>query len=84
MLFWLLFSAISALPLWLNDELRLSIADALFEGVSGITTTGASVFHDVSSLPVSILYYRAQLNFVGGLGVIVLAVAVLPLLGIGE
>ncbi len=82
-LFWLLFSAISALPLWLNDELRLSIADALFEGVSGITTTGASVFHDVSSLPVSILYYRAQLNFVGGLGVIVLAVAVLPLLGIG-
>lgn len=82
-LFWLLFSAISALPLWLDDHLSLSIADALFEGISGITTTGASIFHDVSSLPKSILYYRAQLNFVGGLGVIVLAVAVLPLLGIG-
>lgn len=82
-LFWLLFSAISALPLWLDDNLNLPLADAMFEGVSGITTTGASVFHDVSSLPRSILYYRAQLNFVGGLGVIVLAVAVLPLLGIG-
>lgn len=82
-LFWLLFSLISAMPLWLDDSYNVSLADAIFEGVSGITTTGASVFHDVSSLPKSILYYRAQLNFVGGLGVIVLAVAVLPLLGIG-
>lgn len=82
-LFWLLFSVISALPLWLDDTLSLSLTDAMFEGVSGITTTGASIFHDISSLPESILYYRAQLNFVGGLGVIVLAVAVLPLLGIG-
>lgn len=82
-LFWLLFSVISALPLWWDDSLSISLADAMFEGVSGITTTGASVFNDVSGLPKSILYYRAQLNFVGGLGVIVLAVAVLPLLGIG-
>nr|MCV5143063.1 potassium transporter TrkG [Escherichia coli] len=56
---------------------------ALFEGVSGITTTGATVIDDVSSLPRAYLYYRSQLNFIGGLGVIVLAVAVLPLLGIG-
>ncbi|WP_226570704.1 TrkH family potassium uptake protein [Mangrovibacter yixingensis] len=82
-LFWLLFSLISAMPLWLNDSLHISLADALFEGVSGITTTGASIFNNVSLLPRSILYYRAQLNFIGGLGVIVLAVAVLPLLGIG-
>ncbi|MEY8709595.1 potassium transporter TrkG [Mangrovibacter phragmitis] len=82
-LFWLLFSVISAMPLWLNDSLHISLADALFEGVSGITTTGASIFNNVSLLPRSILYYRAQLNFIGGLGVIVLAVAVLPLLGIG-
>ncbi|WBM69691.1 TrkH family potassium uptake protein [Buttiauxella sp. WJP83] len=82
-LFWLLFSLISAMPLWLDDSYNVSLADAIFEGVSGITTTGASVFNDVSGLPKSILYYRAQLNFVGGLGVIVLAVAVLPLLGIG-
>lgn len=82
-LFWLLFSLISTLPLWLNEQLNMRFVDALFEGVSGITTTGASVFHNVTDLPKSILYYRAQLNFVGGLGVIVLAVAVLPLLGIG-
>lgn len=82
-LFWLLFSVVSAMPLWLDDSLNISFADAMFEGVSGITTTGASIFSDVSGLPRSILYYRAQLNFIGGLGVIVLAVAVLPLLGIG-
>lgn len=82
-LFWLLFSFISAMPMWMDDGLNLSFADALFEGVSGITTTGATVIDDVSALPKSYLYYRAQLNFIGGLGVIVLAVAVLPLLGIG-
>lgn len=82
-LFWLLFSLISTVPLWLNEQLNMRFVDALFEGVSGITTTGASVFHNVTDLPKSILYYRAQLNFIGGLGVIVLAVAVLPLLGIG-
>nr|WP_255433858.1 TrkH family potassium uptake protein [Pectobacterium sp. CFBP8739] len=82
-LFWILFSLISAIPMWQDDALGLSFADALFEGVSGITTTGATVVADVRSLPHAYLYYRAQLNFIGGLGVIVLAVAVLPLLGIG-
>ncbi|HEI8865465.1 TrkH family potassium uptake protein [Serratia sp. AKBS12] len=82
-LFWLLFSLISAMPLWLDDSLNISLVDAVFEGVSGITTTGASVLNDVSGVPKSVLYYRSQLNFIGGLGVIVLAVAVLPLLGIG-
>lgn len=82
-LFWILFSLISAIPIWLDSALGLSFADALFEGVSGITTTGATVVGDVSALPRSYLYYRSQLNFIGGLGVIVLAVAVLPLLGIG-
>lgn len=82
-MFWLLFSVISAIPLWLDESLGLSFADALFEGVSGITTTGATVISNVSGLPNTYLYYRAQLNFIGGLGVIVLAVAVLPLLGIG-
>lgn len=82
-LFWLLFSFISAMPMWMDDGLNLFFADALFEGVSGITTTGATVIGDVSAMPKSYLYYRAQLNFIGGLGVIVLAVAVLPLLGIG-
>lgn len=82
-LFWLLFSLISALPFWLNSDVNISFVDSLFEGVSGITTTGASVLNDVSDIPRSVLYYRAQLNYIGGLGVVVLAVAVLPLLGIG-
>lgn len=82
-LFWLVFSAFSALPFIFDTRLNLSLDEAVFEGVSGITTTGASVFSDVDALPKSILFYRAQLNFLGGLGIIVLAVALLPLLGIG-
>jgi len=82
-LFWLMFSALSTMPLYFDSRLGLSLTDALFEGISGITTTGASVLDDIDSLPKSILYYRAQLNFLGGLGIVVLAIAVLPFLGIG-
>ena len=82
-LFWVIFSVISTMPLYFDSRLSLSLTDALFEGVSGITTTGASVLNDIDNLPKSILYYRAQLNFLGGLGIIVLAVAVMPFLGIG-
>ena len=82
-LFWLLFSAVSAMPFYLDARLGITLADAVLEGISGITTTGASVFADIDALPKSILFYRAQLNFLGGLGIIVLAIAVLPLLGIG-
>lgn len=82
-LFWLIFCAVSTMPLYLDTRLDLTLTDAVFEGISGITTTGASVLNDIDSLPKSILYYRAQLNFLGGLGIIVLAVAVLPFLGIG-
>ncbi len=82
-LFWLIFSVISTLPLYLDSRLGLTLTDAVFEGISGITTTGASVLNDIDNLPKSILYYRAQLNFLGGLGIIVLAVAVMPFLGIG-
>lgn len=82
-LFWTIFSIFSAMPFVLDQRLNLSVTDAMFEGVSGITTTGASVLNGIDLLPHSILYYRAQLNFLGGLGIIVLAVAVLPLLGIG-
>ena len=82
-LFWVVFSAVSTMPLYFDPRLGLSLTDAAFEGVSGITTTGASVLNDIDHLPRSILYYRAQLNFFGGLGIIVLAVAVMPFLGIG-
>ena len=82
-LFWLIFSIMSAMPFYLDQRLDLSFTDAMFEGVSGITTTGASVLSNIDTLPKSILFYRAQLNFLGGLGIIVLAVAIMPFLGIG-
>lgn len=82
-LFWVILSSVSAIPFLLMDGLRMSFTDAVFEAVSGVTTTGASVLSGLDSLPRSILYYRAQLNFLGGLGVIVLAIAILPILGIG-
>ncbi len=82
-LFWLIFSAVSAAPLLLDKRVDLSVAEAVFEAISGITTTGATVLDNVDDLPKSILFYRAQLSFLGGLGIIVLAIAVLPLLEIG-
>lgn len=82
-LFWVVFSLMSALPFVLFEKQQVRFVDAMFEGISGITTTGASIFPDMDTLPHSINYYRAQLHFFGGLGIIVLAVAILPLLGIG-
>lgn len=82
-LFWIIFSVMSALPFYLDRRLALDLTDAVFEGISGITTTGASIFSDIDTLPKSILFYRAQLNFFGGLGIIVLAVAIMPFLGVG-
>jgi trk system potassium uptake protein TrkH len=62
---------------------HLSIVDAVFESLSGLTTTGATVITGIDALPKSILYYRQQLQWLGGMGIIVLAVAILPMLGIG-
>ncbi len=78
--FWVVLGCVSALPFWLNG---LEPAKAFFEAVSGFTTTGATVIEKLQEQPLSILYYRQQLQFLGGLGVIVLAIAILPLLGIG-
>jgi len=61
----------------------LSLTDAIFESMSGLTTTGATVLTGLDELPKSILYYRQQLQWLGGMGIIVLAVAVLPMLGVG-
>jgi trk system potassium uptake protein TrkH len=82
-MFWTVLSAIGALPFVLADHPHLSITDAVFESVSGLTTTGATVITELESLPMSVLYYRQQLQWLGGMGIIVLAVAVLPMLGIG-
>jgi trk system potassium uptake protein TrkH len=82
-LFWLVFSVVSALPFILDKFVNASITDAFFESISGITTTGGTIVPHVDTLPHAILFYRAQLNFLGGLGIIVLALAILPLLGVG-
>jgi trk/ktr system potassium uptake protein len=81
--FWLTASLLCAIPFMLAEHPHMHFTDAVFEATSGLTTTGATVLSNLEGLPHSILYYRAQLNFLGGLGVIVLAVAILPLLGIG-
>lgn len=82
-MFWTVLSATGALPFALAEYPHLSITDAFFESISGLTTTGATVITGLDDLPKSILYYRQQLQWLGGMGIIVLAVAVLPMLGIG-
>jgi trk system potassium uptake protein TrkH len=80
-IFWTVLSVVGALPFLFTP--KLSLAQSVFEAVSGFTTTGATVIEGIDSLPESLLYYRQQLQWLGGLGIIVLAVAVLPMLGIG-
>jgi trk/ktr system potassium uptake protein len=79
---WTLMAAISALPLMIVYT-ELSFTKAFFETMSGLTTTGATVLTGLDNAPQSINLWRHQLNWLGGLGIIVLAVAILPLLGVG-
>jgi trk system potassium uptake protein TrkH len=81
--FWLGLGMAGAVPLFISTEPALTITDAVFESISGLTTTGATVLTGLDELPRSILFYRQQLQWLGGMGIIVLAVAVLPMLGIG-
>jgi len=80
---WLIVGIFGAVPFLISENTPLSITDAAFESFSGLTTTGATVLTGLDQLPPSILFYRQFLQWVGGIGIIVLAVAVLPLLGIG-
>ncbi|MGR9051135.1 MAG: potassium transporter TrkG, partial [Gammaproteobacteria bacterium] len=82
-LFWMILGTIGAVPFLLADTPNMSFTDAVFESVSGFTTTGATVLEGLDRLPASILFYRQQLQWFGGMGVVVLALAVLPVLGIG-
>jgi trk system potassium uptake protein TrkH len=82
-LLWIVLSLTGAFPFFLVMHPELSYVDALFETISGLTTTGATVFSHLEHLPRSVLYYRQQLQFIGGGGVIVLSIAILPILGIG-
>jgi len=82
-MFWLVLGVAGSIPLFLAPAVDLSYTDAFFESFSGLTTTGATVITGIDELPKSILFYRQQLQWLGGMGIIVLAVAVLPMLGIG-
>lgn len=82
-LFWIVIGVAGAMPLLLSGYLELSVTDAVFESVSGFTTTGATVLTGLDAMPRSMLLYRHLTQWVGGMGIIVIAVAVLPLLGIG-
>jgi trk system potassium uptake protein TrkH len=81
-LFWILMATAATFPLMWGMP-GLSFTDAFFETSSGLTTTGATVFTGLDSLAPSLNLWRHELNWIGGLGIIVLAVAILPLLGIG-
>jgi trk system potassium uptake protein TrkH len=81
--FWTVLGTFGAAPLFFAETPTMSLTDAIFESISGLTTTGATVLTGLDYLPKSILYYRQQLQWLGGMGIIVLAVAVLPMLGVG-
>ena len=82
-MFWTVLGIAGSLPFILYEPLTVSISDAVFESVSGLTTTGATVLIGIDELPHSIRFYRQELQWLGGMGIIVLAVAVMPMLGIG-
>jgi trk system potassium uptake protein TrkH len=82
--FWIVLSLFGTLPFLITSSIsNLTFSGAFFESMSGLTTTGATVMSQLDDLPKSILFYRQQLQWLGGMGIIVLAVAVLPLLGVG-
>ncbi|MFC2126010.1 TrkH family potassium uptake protein [Bacteroidota bacterium] len=79
---WLSMAIFGAVPYIISGTIPI-YADAFFETMSGFTTTGASILTDIEALPYGILMWRSLTQWIGGMGIIVLAVAILPLLGIG-
>jgi trk system potassium uptake protein TrkH len=82
-LFWTVLASFGALPFLLLEQPQMSVTDAFFESFSGLTTTGATVIEGIDYLPKAVQFYRQQLQWLGGMGIIVLAVAILPILGVG-
>ncbi|MEL0628408.1 TrkH family potassium uptake protein [Psychromonas aquatilis] len=82
-LFWTTLGSVGAIPFLMSTSVDMNLATAFFESFSGLTTTGATTITALDDLPKSILFYRQMLQWFGGMGIIVLAVAVLPMLGIG-
>ena len=81
-LLWVGFAVVASMPFYWYLP-GISYTDAFFEAISGLTTTGATVFTNLDSFPPSLNFWRHLLNWVGGMGIIVLAVAILPMIGVG-
>lgn len=81
-LVWVVFSIFGSLPFWFSGYIS-SFGDAFFETISGFTTTGATILDDIEALPHGLLFWRSLTQWMGGMGIIVLSLAVLPILGIG-
>ncbi|MCB0459764.1 MAG: TrkH family potassium uptake protein [Flavobacteriaceae bacterium] len=79
---WILMSLSGSLPYMFSESIP-SFTNAFFETISGYTTTGASILNDIESMPKGILFWRSTTHWIGGMGIIVLTIAILPLLGIG-
>ncbi len=79
---WVIVSIFGALPFVLSGSLP-SFVDAFFETVSGLTTTGATVIDDIEILPHGILFWRSLMHWIGGMGILVLALAIMPTIGVG-
>ncbi len=79
---WLLIGIVSALPFYALGFPKINYASAFFESISGLTATGATALINLEYLPISLLYYRQQLQFIGGMGIIVLVIGILPALGV--
>jgi trk system potassium uptake protein TrkH len=79
---WIIAGLVTAIPFYMALP-SLSFTNAVFESVSGLTTTGATKLVGLDTMPKSLLFFRASLNFFGGMGIVILAVAVLPMLKIG-
>ncbi len=82
-MFWITLGISGALPFFLTEVPKMTFTDAVFESMSGLTTTGATVLTGLDTLPEAVLFYRQFLQWLGGMGIVVLAVAILPLLGVG-
>ena len=81
-LVWVVFSFFGALPFWISGSIP-SFTDAFFETISGFTTTGASILTDIEAMPRALLLWRSMTQWMGGMGIIVLSLAILPILGVG-
>ncbi|MGB0427295.1 MAG: TrkH family potassium uptake protein [Flavobacteriales bacterium] len=79
---WISLTLSGALPYWLSDAIP-HFTDAVFESISGYTTTGSTILTDIEAMPKGLLFWRSMTHWLGGMGIIVLAVAILPLLGVG-